>query len=155
MLRFLFRTILLGWLLPFCVATVLSSLVWAATLSAQLTAAATSHATALAAQKTKAQIEQTKAVSKEKAKARLKRLMVAVPVVGTAAAAGFEYHEYAKWQENNPGKSASDYACEIAQSSKEIIDEVLFEMPEKYRPPRAFLLRLSPECQVIRFSPNL
>ena len=76
-----------------------------ATLSANAATAAALHKKQMA-----------KAISKEKAKARLKRLIVAVPLVGTGAAVAFEGNGLKVWIEENPGKSATDYGCEVASS---------------------------------------
>jgi hypothetical protein len=88
----------------------------------------------------------TKAISKEKAKARLKRLIVAVPLVGTGAALAFEAHDLKIWLEENPDKSPTDYGCELASSSAEVMDEVLAELPEKVRPSSDFVMSKIPEC---------
>ena len=72
-----------------------------ATLSANAATAAALHKKQLA-----------KAISKEKAKARLKRLIVAVPLLGTGAAVAFEGNDLKVWLEENPDKSATDYGCE-------------------------------------------
>ena len=87
-----------------------------------------------------------KAISKEKAKARLKRLIVAVPLVGTGAAVAFEGNDLKVWLEENPDKSATDYGCEVASSSAEVIDEVLAELPETFRPSNDLIMSRMPEC---------
>jgi hypothetical protein len=129
------RTTMLLSFIVFLFSSTLSLAIWATSLSAQLTMAAAAHTAAMA-----------KAVGREKAKARLKRMMVAVPILGTAAATGFEYYEYTVWQEGNPGKGAGDYGCEVAQTSAEVMDEVLAELPEGYQPPRNVIEGLIPEC---------
>ena len=90
--------------------------------------------------------QMAKAISKEKAKARLKRLIVAVPLLGTGAAVAFEGNDLKVWLEENPGKSATDYGCEVASSSAEVMDEVLAELPEKFRPPSDLVMSRMPEC---------
>ena len=87
-----------------------------------------------------------KAISKETAKARLKRLIVAVPLVGTGAALAFEANELKVWLEENPGKSPIDYGCEVASSSAEVMDEVLTEFPKQVRPSSDFIMSQMPEC---------
>ena len=87
-----------------------------------------------------------KAISKEKAKARLKRLIVAVPLLGTGAALAFEGNDLKVWLEENPDKSSTDYGCEVASSSAEVMDELLAELPEKFRPSRDLVMSKMPEC---------
>ncbi|MDA7550340.1 hypothetical protein N8760_00755 [Rhodobacteraceae bacterium] len=113
-----------------------------ASLTAQVTTLTADAATAVIQHKK----QMAKAVSKEKAKARLKRLIVAVPLVGTGAALAFEANEMNTWLEENPGKSSTDYGCEVASSSAEVMDEVLAELPEKFRPSSDFVLSKMPEC---------
>ena len=106
-----------------------------ATLSSNAATAAALHKKQLA-----------KAISKEKAKARLKRLIVAVPLLGTGAAVAFEGNDLKVWLEENPDKSATDYGCEVASSSAEAMDEVLAELPEKFRPSNDLIMSRMPEC---------
>ena len=106
-----------------------------ATLSANAATAAALHKKQMA-----------KAISKEKAKARLKRLIVAVPLVGTGAALAFEANDLKVWLEENPDKSPTDYGCEVASSSAEVMDEVLAELPEKFRPSSDLVMSRMPEC---------
>ena len=87
-----------------------------------------------------------KAISNEKAKARLKRLIVAVPLVGTGAALAFEANDLKVWLEENPDKAPTDYGCEVASSSAEVMDEVLAELPEKFRPSSDLIMSRMPEC---------
>ena len=88
----------------------------------------------------------SKAVAKERAKARLKRLVVAIPVAGIAAAIAFEASDAANWLENNPDKSSTDYGCEVAEDSAEVIDEVLIELPQVIRPQKELILSKLPTC---------
>ena len=106
-----------------------------ATLSANAATAAALHKKQMA-----------KAISKEKAKARLKRLIVAVPLLGTGAALAFEGNDLKVWLEENPDKSSTDYGCEVASSSAEVMDELLAELPEKFRPSRDLVMSKMPEC---------
>jgi hypothetical protein len=106
-----------------------------ATLSANAATAAALHKKQMA-----------KAISKEKAKARLKRLIVAVPLLGTGAALAFEANDLKVWLGENPGKSPTDYGCEVASSSAEVMDEVLAELPEKFRPSRGLVMSKMPKC---------
>ena len=106
-----------------------------ATLSANAATAAALHKKQMA-----------KAISKEQAKARLKRLIVAVPLLGTGAAVAFEGNDLKVWLEENPGKSATDYGCEVASSSAEVMDEVLAELHEKFRPSSDLIMSRMPVC---------
>ena len=106
-----------------------------ATLSANAATAAALHKKQMA-----------KAISKEKAKARLKRLIVAVPLLGTGAAVAFEGNDLKVWLEENTDKSATDYGCEVASSSAEVMDEILAELPEKFRPSNDLIMSRMPEC---------
>ena len=106
-----------------------------ATLSANAATAAALHKKQMA-----------KAISKEKAKARLKRLIVAVPLPGTGAAVAFEGNDLKVWLEENPDKSPADYGCEVASSSAEVMDEVLAELPEKFRPSSDLIMSRMPVC---------
>lgn len=69
------------------------------------------------------------AVARERAKARLRRMVVAVPAVGSLLAAYYVEVEYQEWLEENPGGDRTRYACEVAQSTSEIIQEEV----ESYR----------------------
>ena len=105
------------------------------TLSANAATAATLHKKQMA-----------KAISKEKAKARLKRLIVAVPLVGTGAALAFEANDLKVWREENPDKSPRDYGCGVAYASADVMDEVLAELPERFRPSSDLIMSRMPEC---------
>ncbi len=114
----------------------------ALTLSAQVaTVTASASAAALAHRKAVA-----KAVSKAKAKARLRRLLVAIPVVGTGAAVAFEAQDFRDWQSDNPEGTFADYSCEVAGLSAEVVDEVLQELPNGFRPSPDMVLDQLPEC---------
>ena len=90
--------------------------------------------------------QMAKAISKEKAKARLKRLIVAVPLLGTGAALAFEANDLKVWLGENPDKAPTDYGCEVASSSAEVMDEVLAELPAKFRPSNDLIMSRMPEC---------
>lgn len=135
MFTFLRRGVVLATLLISLTLSTVSAGIWALSLSAQLAAAGVAHAAAM-----------SKAVAREKAKGRLKRVVVAVPGVGLLAAGGFEAYEYNQWQEENPDKGATDYGCEVAQTSAEVMDEVLLELPENLRPSAAWIQGRLPTC---------
>ena len=69
-----------------------------------------------------------------KAKARVRRLVIAVPIAGAGAAGYFELREYLEWKEEHPGGTFDDYTTEVASASAEIADEVLQELPGRWRP---------------------
>ena len=113
------------------------------TLSAQV-ATVTASASAAALRHRK---ELARAATKAKAKARLRRALVAIPIVGTGAAVAFEAQDFQEWQEENPEGSFSDYSCEVASLSAEVVDEVLQDLPESVRPSRDMVLNQLPECE--------
>ena len=50
------------------------------------------------------------------------------------------------WVKENPDKSPTDYGCEVASSSAEVMDEVLAELPKKFRPSSDLIMSRVPEC---------
>jgi len=113
-----------------------------ASTTAQVATLTVDAATAAAVHKE----QMAKAISKEKAKARLKRLIVAVPLVGTGAALAFEANDLKVWLEENPDKSPTDYGCGVAYASADVMDAVLAELPEKFRPSIDLIMSRVPEC---------
>ena len=109
-----------------------------ATLTANAATSATMHKKQMA-----------NAVSKEKAKARIKRLIVAVPVIGTFAAVALEANAMNNWLEANPTKTSSDYGCEVVSSSVEVMDDVLAELPRRVRPSKGFLISKMAKCEKV------
>lgn len=79
-------------------------------------------------------VSESKAVAKAKAKARLRRLVAATPVVGIAAMGYFEEQDFQDWLIENPSGTRTQYACEVAQLSAEVIDEVIRDLPDSIRP---------------------
>ena len=122
--------------------TLLQTSLSLASATAQVATLSANAATAAALHKK----QMAKAISKEKTKARLKRLIVAVPLVGTGAALAFEANDLKVWLEENPDKSSTDYGCEVASSSAEVMDEVLAELPEKFRPSSDRIMSRMPVC---------
>ncbi|MCK0150771.1 hypothetical protein MWU54_12100 [Marivita sp. S6314] len=141
-LRFFRSTMVLLWLCGALAASTIALGVQAMTLSAQV-ATLTSSAAATALKHRK---EVAKAVSKTKAKARLRRMMVAVPVLGGGAALAFEAQDYQDWQAQHPDGSFADYTCEAATLSAEVVDETLQELPETLRPSRETVLNWLGDC---------
>lgn len=106
-----------------------------ATMTASATTAAIAHRKSLAS-----------TVARLKAKARLRRVMAAVPLVGIGAAGYFERQDFVEWQEENPEGTFTEYSCEVATISAEVVDEVLQELPEEVRPSRDLVLSYLQEC---------
>ena len=93
-----------------------------------------------------------KALAKQKAKGRLKRIVVAAPIAGIAAAAAFEVHAYNEWKNENPCGTVEQYGTEVTVDTSEVIDEVLQELPEYYRPSPVMMSGLVLEA--IEFLPD-
>lgn len=90
-----------------------------------------------------------------KAREGLRRSIAAIPILGTAIIVYFEEQDYQEWSAENPNVSRSEYACEVALYSAEIVDEVVADvveasqrLPEVARPDAATLkARLKvPKC---------
>ncbi|MEM7462903.1 MAG: hypothetical protein AAF362_09480 [Pseudomonadota bacterium] len=118
--------------------------VWAISLTAQVTAVTASAAAAAIANRKAI----AAAIMRTKAKARLRRVMVAVPIAGLAAAAIFEHQDYLEWKEDNPDGDPETYGCEVSALSAEIVDDVLQDLPENIRPSRDLVLSQVPECEM-------
>lgn len=93
-------------------------------------AALSTSKTALKSEKARSK----KALTKQKAKGRLKRMVIAVPVLGAMAAISFEAYAYKDWKAEHPCGTVNEYGEEVATASFEVIDDVLLELPEGYRP---------------------
>lgn len=137
------RTVFLIWLCVGLAVSAATLAAWAVNLSVKVaTMTATAATTAV---KHRKQI--ASAVTKAKAKARVRRVLVAVPAVGTALAIAFETQDYNDWQAKHPEGTFSDYSCEVAELSAEVVDEVLQELPEMARPSPDTVLAWMPECE--------
>ncbi|WP_127115235.1 cell envelope integrity protein TolA [Shimia sediminis] len=92
---------------------------------------------AVAKTKAEAEVEQkaavSKAVAKEKARGRVRRVAVAVPMIGAVIASGFEYSDYKQWKNENPDGDIEQYTREVASVSAEVANEVIGELPEALR----------------------
>ena len=88
-----------------------------------------------------------KIISKIKAKARLKRMITMLPFAGAAAGIYFEESEFQEWLLNNPGGTRSDYLCEIADITSEILDEVINDLPQSIKPNKKLTETFAPKCQ--------
>jgi hypothetical protein len=140
--RWLRNTVVLMWLCGALAVSTVALGVQALTLSAQV-ATVTAGASAAALRHRK---DLAKAVSKAKAKARLRRVLVAIPVVGAGAAVAFEAQDFRDWQIDNPEDTFAEYSCEVASLSAEVVDEVLQDLPDGFRPSRDMVLNQLPEC---------
>ena len=115
----------------------ISQAVRVATLSADLASSAAELASTKAAHRTA--LSEQKA--KIKAKARLRRGLVAVPVIGAGLIIYFEEQDFQEWLVENPNSSRSDYLCEVAKYSVEMVDDILADtieaaqsLPKSVRP---------------------
>ncbi|WP_050527022.1 hypothetical protein [Pseudorhodobacter aquimaris] len=135
MFKFLRSTLLVIVLLVSLAALAASATIWAITqtqnaieMSAKLASSAVramQHQNEVLALKS----QHKRQLMRQKAAGRLKRIVVAVPVVGFVAAGYFEEKDRRSWLADNPGKTNSDYACELAEISAEVADDVLAGLP--------------------------
>lgn len=94
------------------------------------------------------------AVARARARARIQRAIAAVPIVGAGAIVYFEEQEYRDWLKENPGGARTAYACEVANQSAQVIDDVLAELPERIRPSPQMIGEWVPECHDTEYSPE-
>ena len=142
MLSIFKNTIFLIWLLCSLASITVFSSIWAlqktfmvAKLSAEITSNTFKH-----------RKEIKKTISKIKAKARLKRIITMLPIAGAAAGIYFEESEFQEWLIDNPNGKRSDYLCEIAEITSEIIDEVIDALPQSIKSGENLLKAMTPEC---------
>ena len=136
----LFRnTVFMIWLLCSLASITVFSSIWAlqktfmvAKLSAEITSNTIKH-----------RKEIKKTITKIKAKARLKRIITMLPIAGAAAGIYFEESEFQEWLIDNPNGKRSDYLCEIAEITSEIIDEVINTLPKSIRSGENLLQAIS------------
>lgn len=95
----------------------------------------------LSEQKANHELELKKQKAKIKAKERLRRSIAAVPIIGAGMIVYFEEQDYRDWIQDNPHGNPSDYACEVANNSALVIDEIVAEtigvsqtLPKSVRP---------------------
>jgi uncharacterized protein (DUF2384 family) len=136
------NTVFLIWLLCSLASITVFSSIWAlqktfmvAKLSAEITSNTFKH-----------RKEIKKTISKIKAKARLKRIITMLPIAGAAAGIYFEESEFQEWLIDNPNGKRSDYLCEIAEITSEIIDEVIDALPQSIKSGENLLKAMTPEC---------
>jgi hypothetical protein len=117
----------------------------ASTSAAKLTDEVSGLKLMLANANSSAKLAQSGALAKQKAKlkakARLKRSLVAIPLMGVGLAVLFEEQDYREWAIENPNTGRTEYACEVAKYSAEVIDEVVSDTldatqdwPERMKP---------------------
>ena len=145
MFSILKNTVFLIWLLCSLASITVFSSIWAlqktfmvAKLSAEITSNTIKH-----------RKEIKKTITKIKAKARLKRIITMLPIAGTAAGIYFEESEFQEWLIDNPNGKRSDYLCEIAEITSEIIDEVIDDLPQSIKSGENLLKAITPECTKI------
>ena len=95
----------------------------------------------LSEQKAKHELELKRQKAKIKAKERLRRSIAAVPIIGAGMIVYFEEQDYRDWIQDNPQSRPSDYACEVANNSAQVIDEIVADtisfsqtLPKSVRP---------------------
>ena len=145
MLSLFKNTVFLIWLLCSLASITVFSSIWAlqktfmvAKLSAEITSNTIKH-----------RKEIKKTITKIKAKARLKRIITMLPIAGTAAGIYFEESEFQEWLIDNPNGKRSDYLCEIAEITSEIIDDVIDDLPQSIKSGENLLKAITPECTKI------
>jgi hypothetical protein len=136
------NTVFIIWLLCSLASITVFSSIWAlqktfmvAKLSAEITSNTIKH-----------RKEIKKTITKLKAKARLKRIITMLPIAGAAAGIYFEESEFQEWLIDNPNGKRSDYLCEIAEITSEIIDEVIDALPQSIKSGEKLLKATTPEC---------
>ena len=142
MLSLFKNTVFLIWLLCSLASITIFTSIWAlqktfmvAKLSAEITSNTIKH-----------RKEIKKTITKIKAKARLKRIITMLPIAGAAAGIYFEESEFQEWLIDNPNGKRSDYLCEIAEITSEIIDEVIDALPQSIKSGENLLKAITPEC---------
>jgi hypothetical protein len=70
-----------------------------------------------------------------------------LPFAGAAAGIYFEEKEFQEWLLDNPDETRSDYLCEIADITSEILDEVINDLPQSIKPNKKLIEKIAPECQ--------
>ena len=145
MLSLFKNTVFVIWLLCSLATITVFSSIWAlqktfmvAKLSAEITSNTIKH-----------RKEIKKTITKIKAKARLKRIITMLPIAGTAAGIYFEESEFQELLIDNPNGKRSDYLCEIAEITSEIIDEVIDDLPQSIKSGENLLKAITPECTKI------
>ena len=136
-------TAFLLWFTAGMVLVAVGTSMWAV----QATFTATRLATEVASTAVRHRKELSATVMRVKAKARLKRMVTMIPLAGLAAGAYFEEQEYQEWLADNPGGSRSEYLCELAAVSSDVIDEVLVGLPAAVQQAPDMLNSMMPTCE--------
>jgi uncharacterized protein (DUF2384 family) len=136
------NTVFLIWLLCSLASITVFSSIWAL----QKTFMVTKLSAEITSNTFKHRKEIKKTISKIKAKARLKRIITMLPIAGAAAGIYFEESEFQEWLIDNPNGKRSDYLCEIAEITSEIIDEVIDALPQSIKSGENLLKAITPEC---------
>ena len=142
MFSILKNTVFLIWL--FCSLTSLT--IFASVWALQKTFMVAKLSTEITTNTIKHRKEISKTISKIKAKARLKRMITMLPFAGAAAGLYFEESEFQEWLIDNPNGKRSDYLCEIAEITSEIIDEFIDALPQSIKSGENLLKAITPEC---------
>ena len=138
------NSILIIWICSTLAVSAVGVGVWAIQQTlrvASLTADLASSVSELASTKAAHQKALSEQKAKLKAKARLRRGLVAVPLVGTGLILYFEEQDFQEWLDENPDGNRTEYACEVATYSAELVDEIVAEtleaaqgLPKSVRP---------------------
>lgn len=142
-LSLLKTTTFLIWLTAGMISVSIGTSIWAV----QATFAVTRLATEAASTTVRHRKELSATVMRLKAKARLKRMVTMIPLAGLAAGAYFEEQEYQEWLAENPNGTRSNYLCELAVVSSEIIEEVLVGLPAAVQPAPDTINSMIPPCE--------
>ena len=143
MLSLFKNTIFIIWLIGALTSLSIGLATWAFQTTA--TVAKMSAEAAITTVKHREKIATT--ITKTKAKARLKRMITMIPLAGVAAGIYFEEQEYKEWKVNNVNGAKSDYICEVAKITLDVLDEVLNELPEKLIPSQSTLNSMIKKCK--------
>lgn len=73
------------------------------------------------------QIKHKKDLIKVKIKERGKRLLVAIPIAGMAAATYFEAREFQEWQLDNPNGTLTEYLAEIKDAAYDVGQDFIID----------------------------
>jgi hypothetical protein len=84
-------------------------------------------------------VKHKKDVTKVKLKAKAKRVMVAVPLLGSAYAVWLEKSEYDDWKESHPQGTVTQYSNEVTELALEVKNELL----DGYCDPEDYLYSLA------------
>ena len=74
-------------------------------------------------------------------------MITMLPFAGAAAGIYFEESEFQEWLLDNTGGTRSDYLCEIADITSEILGEVINDLPQSIKSNKKLIETIAPECQ--------